>query len=85
VPTCLAVAAGTGEVKNNQACAPCPERDTSSATGGPNRAGSLQVGQGVQHRGRPVEIRGQPPAAITIEQGVEPEIDVTGEVRGDDV
>jgi len=31
VPSCLACAAGTAEVKKTHTCAPAPERDTSSA------------------------------------------------------
>ena len=37
-PSFRAATAGTGETKNNQACAPLPERDRSTATGTPRAA-----------------------------------------------
>lgn len=52
---------------------------------GTDGASRLDLGQGVQHRRRAVEVRCQPAAAVAVEQGIQPDVDLPGQVRGQDL
>ena len=45
-------------------------------------AAGLDVHQGVEHRLWPVEVSGQPPALVAVEQRVQPDVDLALQVRG---
>ncbi len=51
-------------------------------TGGPGR---LEVGQRIQQRGRPVEVGREPLAAVPVEQWIQADLQLAGEVRVDNV
>jgi hypothetical protein len=50
-------------------------------SGHPRRVGCLQVGQGIQHRRPSVEVGGQPPAEVPVQQRVQPDLRPPRQVR----
>ena len=51
--------------------------------GCPGGSGGLEVGQRVQHRGGAVEVGGQPATAVAVQQRIEAQLQLPGQVRGD--
>jgi len=48
-----------------------------------HRAGGFQVGQRVEHRGLPVEVRRQPATPVAVEHGIQTEFNIAGQMNGD--
>ncbi len=48
-------------------------------------AAGFDVHQRVEHRLGPVEVRGQPPAPVAVEQRVQPDVHLAAQMRGQDV
>ena len=72
-------------MKNTHACAPTPDRDTSSATGTCSVRAGLDVHQRVEQRVGPVEVGGQPPAPVAVQQRVQPDVHLALQVRGEHI
>jgi hypothetical protein len=50
-----------------------------------DRPGRLQIRQRVEHGRRPVEVRGQPPTRVPVQQRIKPDMHLSREMRSDDV
>ena len=61
------------------------KRSGTSAPRGAGRTGGLEVGKRMEHGGGPVEVGGQSAAAVAVQQRAEAELQLSGQVRGDDV